>query len=396
MKFLYTDYYNNDKIDKPIETIWSEIESYTNEVFGSDSLEIKEQYSNVDILLPILKLGDKKVKGIIVSRSTDYICEIQRLLKDNFYIISNTMWGSVSKSENADAYFMPYKNPEKEQWLYKTFSNYNGKLILPYQDADYTNEYSLFPIDLKKDIDVLMLARLNQCKNLDIFLKSLIYIYKKYDKKLNTVILIGSNKPDKNSEVVYQLLSNIAGSEEELKSYITFKPYEHPSNMFMYYSRSKITALTSIFEGKNRSIQESVLCNTPVICFSAFNKYIRGNTPILPDGCAYYVDEFSPEAFGDKLWKLLSSDTIKYNTREIALKHYGRALTIDKIIKSIPYYRENIPDLEKSNVIDNYFINEALCESNKGSYKNYLYKQTITVPLHEKNSYPFFLESNLF
>ena len=394
MKFLYTEYFNNDKINRPIETIWSEIESYTNEVFLSDTLEVKEQYSNVDILLPILKYNGKKVKGLIVSRSADYICSMKNITENNFFVIANAMWGSVSKSEKADAYFMPYANDEKKEWMLKTYPNFSNKLIIPYQDADYTNEYELFPIDIEKDIDVFMVSRLHKCKNLDVFLKSLIYINKKYGKKLKAVILTGQKNKDEEAESIYNEMIDIAGSKEELETYIEFIDYENPSNMFMYYSRARLTALTSIFEGKNRSLHESVLCNTPVICFSAFNRYIRGNTPILPEGCGYYVDEFSPEAFGERLYELLNS-RIEYNTREIALKHFGRALIVDKIIKSIPYYRENIPDLDKTSILDNYFINEAVCASGKGSYEKFLYRQKTTVPLHEKNSFSFCVQSNL-
>jgi len=396
MKFLHQEYYNNDNINKPIEDIWKDIESYTNEIFTNDTKDKKVQYSNVDILLPILRLGDNFVKGLIVSRASDYICSVIPNLKNHFNIIGNSMWGSISKSENADAYFMCYENPKREAWLRANFPHLAQKQLIPLQDVDYTNENRFFPVDVEKDIDVLMVSRLHLCKNLDIFLKSLIYINKKYGKKLKAVLLTGQEKNDDETEKVYTNLIELAGSKEELESYIEIINDIPSSKMFMYYSRAKITALTSIFEGKNRSLAESMLCNTPVLCFSAFNKYIRLDSPIFPDGCGYCVDEFSSEAFGEKLYELIESGNIVYNTRKKALRYYNRVMAVDKIIKMIPYYNENIPRLNESNIVENDFVNKSLSLSQKaGSYEDFLLESNIKVPLHDNDNYQFLLKSNM-
>ena len=391
MEFKTPEYYKNPNINKPIEEIWEDINLYTNEVLPDDSLERKVSKNTVNVLLPPMKAGNKLIKGLISSQGIDYLHTIYRDLDDYFYTIANSMWGSFPYSTKAKAIYTLYPNKEREEYYKKTHAD-NLQLIIPYQDADFTNEYMLYPIDIERDIDVLTVGRVNEGKNIDILLKALMYIDKKYNKKLHAVWLVGSNIEEQKDRKAYQDLLSIAGSEEKFGEYIEIIPKVDYQNLYMLYSRSKLTSLTSIFEGKNRSIQESLLCNTPVICFSCFNQYIRGNTPILPEGCAYYVDEFSPEAFGEKLYGLIDSGEINYNTRESALKHFGRAKGVENIVKSIPYFQENIPGLFEEEFLDNRFLNQNIYNTIGKSLQQFLYDAapTMTDFISEQNNYKLY------
>jgi len=380
-------FFKNTNINKPLEDIWSEIDQYTDEVYVDSTIEIKQKLSTADILLPPLRDGDKIIKGLIGSRAVDYLYSFFPNLGNYFFTIANSMCEAFPKSEKADAYFMLYDYPKRAEWFRKTYPNRADKILIPYQDADYTNEYTMLPIDLERDIDVFMTARMKKVKNLDIFLKALMYVEEKYGKKLNAVLLSADAGKVTLDNEVYAELVEITGSEERLKEFIKIEPNTDYSSLLLYYSRAKLTALTSLFEGKNRSIQESVLCNTPVICFSALNQYIKGENSLLPNGCAYYVDQFTPEAFGKKLYELISQNKINYNTRDLALKHFGRKLIIDKIIKIFPYYREQIPNLMETNICDNDYINELMSKQFGLTYEDWLYKNSLlSKPVHEKHN----------
>lgn len=392
MSSLNKFYFKNSQVNKPIEEIWRDIDSHTLEITNENDKSIREQNQS-NVLLPPLYCKGKLLKGLLAGPGIDYLISIRPEIEKYFITIANSMWGSYPQSEKADAYYTLYKNPQRENWFKTNSPEKKDKILLPYQDADYVNEYMFYPIEFEKDIDIFMVARLHECKNIDIFLESLIYVEKQYGKNLNVTILIGSSSNQEQEDEILEKLYEIAGSKEKLSKYITFIKKVPQCNMASLYSRSKLTAITSIFEGKNRAIQESLLCNTPVICFSCFNQYIRGESSILPDNCAYYVEEFSSEAFGEKLYELFKNDKFLTNTREIALKHYGRKLLTEKVIKSIPYYQENIPNLNDGEFISNDYINKALSENLHCSYFQFLYEKTPLglYPTSENNLYQFYM-----
>ena len=139
-----------------------------------------------------------------------------------------------------------------------------------------------------------------------------------------------------------------------------------------YYTNSKCLVLASLIEGKNRSINEAMSCNNPVIVFKDHNKWARDGYPIFPEGSGEYVEEFSAEALADTIHKVINN-TEKYTPRANYLKTNGRKNFIDKLVSYIPYYRENVPDYDKSKFHENLWIDLACQSDYQLSYINFLY-----------------------
>ena len=63
--------------------------------------------------------------------------------------------------------------------------------------------------------------------------------------------------------------------------YINFEPYLHQWNELpKVYTSAKCTVLTSLIEGKNRCLFESLCCDTPIVVFKAHNQWARGEHPL--------------------------------------------------------------------------------------------------------------------
>lgn len=145
----------------------------------------------------------------------------------------------------------------------------------------------------------------------------------------------------------------------------------HDKTLFKYYSRAKCCILTSVFEGKNRMIYESLYCNTPVIVFKDLCKYTRGTNPIMPENCGLYAD-FTPESLSDKIKDLLDSYGT-FSPSQIFRKQHGRLIAANEMIKRIQYYQENLPNIEKSSLEENSWLNRAMLENYQLSYTDFLY-----------------------
>ena len=98
------------------------------------------------------------------------------------------------------------------------------------------------------------------------------------------------------------------GSEEELYKYIEIiGRVGHGAELSSYYTRSRMVVLTSIYEGKNRTINEAISCNTPVVVFKDLSKYTRGDDDAFPQNAGLYVPEFSAESLTDTMQEALEN-----------------------------------------------------------------------------------------
>ena len=386
-------FYENPYLEneKSLEEIYDEIQYYSGEFFPDDDIFYKYQTDFI-IPLPPLFYENHFVKGMFMSEGVDYIHSIFPRINELFFSMAYTMWSSIPYSDKAEIYLTCYDNPHRENWFKTKYPDRQNKIFIPLQDADFTNEYFIAPsFATKRDIDVLCISRFNPVKNLPMLLRALMHYHQKYGVKLKTVLISGLREPkySKNELAVIKELSDIAGGKRNLNKYIKivdFVGYGAP--LSEYYSRAKVFALTSIYEGKNRAINEANCCNTPVVVFKHLSKYTRGNDKAFHDGCGLYVPEFTHESFADTLHEAITNQE-QFTPRLSYLKYSGRKNFLNKCIDSIPYYRENIPGYEPGRAMDNLWLDLAMQANYQLSLNDFLYGKNPAIhhtKLHEKST----------
>ncbi len=366
--------YFNPHIDKPLEEIWEDIQGYTSERFLDDDENLLSQASFCQVLPP-LQYKNKFLKGLYYSNGVDCIHNSHPEFKEKYISMAISMWSSYPWSKTADAYLTCFDYPERNEWFKKRFPEKADKILIPLQDADFTNEYLFAPQkNLEKDIDILCVSQLAHVKNLPILVKALIIFEKKYGYIPKTTLITGNTRDrfgDIEKDVIKRMV-DVAGDLPTLKKYINFIGYtSYGKNIAEYYTRAKCCVLTSIFEGKNRMINEAVSCNTPVVVFKNLCQYTRGNDDVFPPNSGIYC-EYNEEALADSLHYMIENYT-KFTPRESYLKHNGRINFVNKCIDLIPYYRENIPDYEPTNIQNNNWINQAFKSNYQLSFVEYLF-----------------------
>lgn len=370
-------FYNNPNLEKEksLEDIWTEIQYYSGEFFADDNLFFRRKTDFI-VPLPPLQYEGKFLKGLYLSEGVDYIHSMFPRINELFISMAYTMWSSIPYSNCADVFLTCYDYPAREAWFKQKYPNKSDKTFIPLQDADFTNEYVFEPIKAtEKDIDVLCVARLSSIKNLHILVEALKLYQHKYGKILKTVLITGCKDLNYSAEEksIVLGLENIAGGTEELRKYLEIVgrvPYGKELNK--YYSRSRFVVLPSIYEGKNRVINESVCCDTPVIVFKDLCKYTRGQDNIFPVGAGLYVPEFSAEALCDKIHEAMTGNE-NFTPRQSYLKFNGRMNFLNKCIDYIPYYKENLPSYVSGNVQENRWLDFAMQDNYQLTLKDFLY-----------------------
>ena len=139
-----------------------------------------------------------------------------------------------------------------------------------------------------------------------------------------------------------------------------------------YYTAAKCTVLTSLIEGKNRCIFESLCCDTPIVVFKDHNKWARGNHPIFFGNSGELVPEFTPESLADTIHKVINNPD-DYEPRKNHLLHSGRKNFVDILTDYMPYYAKNVPNYSGAKFHDNLWIDLACQYNYSMSYNEFLY-----------------------
>lgn len=369
--------YHTTDINKPIEEIWQDIQGYSSERFPEDNLNIRES-TNFTIIIPPIEYKNKFIKGLYMSNGVDCIQKLYPNHQKLFFSMATSMWSSYPWSNYADIYMTSFDYPQRLEWFKKKYPQKADKIFIPLQDADFTNEYFLKPLDnVEKDIDILSIAQLNEIKHLEMLIEALTIIEKKYGYIPKATLITGNTKSNfgENEKNIINKMIKVVGNLETLKKYINFIGHiPYSQELCKYYNRAKCTVLTSIFEGKNRMISESLCCNVPVVTFNNLCKFTKGNDLTVPKnaGVSCY---YNTEALADSLHYMIHNYK-KFTPRDSYLKHHGRKNFVNKLISYVPYYRENIPEL-KNNLIENSWFNEAFYENYQLNYTDYLYGKNI-------------------
>lgn len=372
-------YFANPYMNKPMEEIWADIDAFSMEVFPD---EVK-QSSYIDFMIPLppLQYEGKVSKGIFLSQGTDYIYQCYPEVGEIFISAAYSMWSSYPWSKSADAYCVCYDNPEREKWFRKTNPDRADKILLPLQDADFTNEYFMAPAwNTPKDIDVLCIARMSELKNLPTFARAIKIYNQKYNKKLNCVLVPGSDcSADFEQEELRKMREAVGG---QIEDYMEVRYHVDYGEIPKLYSSAKLVVLPSLLEGKNRVIQEAMACNTAVVVFKDLNKYSRGRSPIFPGGPngggGLEVPVFDAECLADTIhWGIINNAS--FTPRRAYLKYNGRLNFINKLIDSIPYFRENLPEYTPGAIEKNQWVDLAMQDNYQLSFIDFLYGKNNTI-----------------
>jgi len=370
-----SQYFNNPQIDKPLEEIYSDLDSWTNEFFEQEA----DRFENVNfsVVLPPLFYEGKFIKGFYFSESVDLLNKLLPQLSDFFFSMANSQWCSYPWSNTADAYACLYHNPSRADWFRKTYPQRANKILIPVSDSDFIHEYLIAPQPINiKDIDVLCVARLSAVNNLPVIAKALKIYRKKYNKLLKMTLIL-EHYFDLNS---IHLLSGEAQLEWQKIKTILVNPLDYIQvvsqvdyyqEMPLYYSRSKVCLLGSLLEGKNRSISEAMSCNIPVICFQELNQYARGKDKIFPPESGL-LSAFDPESLADTLHTVLENSTA-FQPRLNYLKYRGRKHFFNTCLDSFSYYVNIIPDYIQGQAYNNFWLDLAVQHNYQISLHDFLY-----------------------
>jgi glycosyltransferase involved in cell wall biosynthesis len=362
----YSQYEQNPTITKPIEEVYADLDSASREDDINDPNIQSVLFAYV--LVPPVYYEGRWIKGLLHARAADYLAHHYPRLKEAFLLSATSFCCSFPYSKSADAYFCLYNNQHRVDWFKKANPERANKIFLPYHDADIFNEYLVAPqhIRQQKPNDIVIISRLEACKNLGILAEALKVYEIKFGRKLSCVLIVGTDCDINRAGLTEAEKEELRKMERvlvHLPDYMTIIPkLTDYSKIASSLASSKICLLGSLLEGKNRAIYEAMSCNTAVVCFEDFNKYARGEEPILPPHCGLTAPHFSGESMADTIHSVLTNYG-DFSPRKNVLQVSGRKKTIAGCLSRIPHFRESIPDFEKSDIFGNLWYDLAIQEN---------------------------------
>ena len=375
------EHIRNPLTNKSLEEVWDDIDNFSWE----GMYEIEKNYNKIDFIIPFipLKYEDKIIKGAFFSQAVDVIIGKYPQLKEIFFPIANSMFASYPQSVYADAFFACYKNEKREQYYKSKYPEKKDIVILPLQDADWLNEYQMAPaFNTPKDTDIFCVTTGYPVKNIPALAYSIKIYEKKYGKVLKVKYALGMKElivnPDKTINtsnvptIIKKELDEVIKILGDYTKYIEFFPYIDYKDLPKYYTAARCCVLCSLIEGKNRFISEAMSCDTPIIVFKDFNKYVRGDYPIFFENSGEYVELFNPEKLADTIHQVINNPR-KYCPRQNYIKYNGRKNFVNTIIDSIPYYKQVLPNYEKNKITENVWVDLAMQNNYQISTYDFIY-----------------------
>ena len=374
-------YLHNPNPKKTKEEMWDILDGWTQE----SVFEKEGQEKSIDFVVPFppLQYKGKIVKGAFYSQSVDTIVEHFPRIKEIFFPIGNSMFSGYPQSEYADYYFTCYKHPQRERYWRKKHPDKKDVILLPLQDADWTNEYTMAPtFNTPKDTDVFCVTTPYPFKNIPMLAAAIKMYELKYAKRLKVKYALGNKDVIKHEDGTIDYSKIRKDAKEQLDrvyeilgnahEYIDFYPWVNHQDLPKFYTRSKCCVLPSLIEGKNRFIQEAQCCDTPVIVFKDHNKYAKGQHPIIFKKSGEFAKEYNAESLADAIHKVISNYD-KYEARRNYLKYSGRKNFVNTLIDYNPYYKKNLPEYKKGRLEDNLWVDLAMQANYQLSFIDYVY-----------------------
>ena len=356
-----TEYLSNAEVRKPKEEIYRDINDYSLEYFEDEPAF----HAHIDVVVvsPPVSYEGRFLKGVLYSQAVDFLYKLYPRIGDLFFTVANSQWCSFPKSERADAYFSCYSNPEREDWFRRSFPDRRDKILVPLQDADRTHEYKMVPgHDASMQFDVVCVSRMQELKNIPLIASALkIFRQKHYPIRM---VLIPGKPFGLNLHGLTEHELAIWRQVEEIlvhpHDYIELVPQaQYGTELPKYYANAKLCVLGALIEGKNRSIYESAMCDTPVVWFEDFNKFARGRCHPLAEGAGRAAPHFDAESLADTFFDVLDNRT-EFKPRKSVLEVSGRKNFLSKIIDSIPYFESRLPDFGPGRHFTNLWLDLAI------------------------------------
>ena len=374
-------YVRNPNIQKPIEKIWDDLDGFTFEYFEDNG-----DLNKIDLFIPIppLSYRGKFTKGLLMTQASEYLLKQYPDLRKLFFIGAYSMCSAYPWWDGADVYFVCYENKAREIHHKNKYRKKKDIICLPLQDADYTDEYSIMPAyNIERDYDIICVATPYDVKNHCITAQAIKIYEQKYNKVLKCKFVFGLKEIKRNkrgdidfselhpnSQKIIEQMNEILN--HNLSKYIDIIPSVPYNELPREYSSAKCLVLSSLLEGKNRALSEAMCCDTPIVIFKDFNKWARMGYPVFYGNSGEYAEEFTPESLADAIHKVITN-TEKYEPRKNYLKHNGRKNFVNICAKNIPYYKENIPEFEDENFVDNIWVNLACQRNYQKSFHDFIY-----------------------
>ena len=368
-------YFQTPRFARSRTAAYEILDTYTGEFFAEET----GLHEHIDLVVPLppLSLDGRFVKGLCFSQAMDFLVDQFPQLKDLFICAAHSMWSSYPWSQSADAYLVCYDNPHREAWFRKANPTRAAKVLIPLQDADWTNEYTMAPQRvLDRDIDLLCISRLHTLKNVPLIARALLLYRRKYPFEPIRMTLIAGKKnaycSESMSEVErdqYSQIQRILGRPEDFIDFVDSAA--HFSELPSYYSRARCYILGSLLEGKNRCLNEALSCNTPVLCFADLNVYARGATPCIAP-TAGLTAGFDEESLADAIHDVLINEG-DFRPRAAYLTSSGRRRFLTECTTKIPYFQQQIPDLKSRGCWDNPWIDLAVQQAYDTSLHDFVY-----------------------
>ncbi len=381
------EYLQNPNPKKTQKEMWEVLDGYTCESYYED----ESRKNNIDFVIPFPPLGykGKIIKGAFFSQAVDIIVELYPKIKNIFFPIANSMWSGYPQSEYADYYFVCYNNLKRQKYWTKHHPEKKNLILLPLQDADWTNEYEIAPtFNTPKETDIICTTTPYAFKNMPMFASAIKAYEAKYNKLLKVNYILGCKDIIKNDDGTIDYSQIRHDVKEQLDKvfeilgdpykYITFYPWINRCDISKFYTGAKCCVLCSLIEGKNRALQEAQCCDTPIIIFKDHNKFAKGEYPIIYKNSGEYAPNFTSESLADTIHKVLSNYK-SYTPRANYLKYNGRKNFINKLIDMSPYYKRNIPGYKKGKIQENLWVDLAMQDNYQLSFIDFLYGKNVAI-----------------
>lgn len=370
------DYFSNPAIldQKSIEEIYRDMDGSTAEL----GIEQPELHSHLEawVVIPPVYYEGVFLKGLLASDSMDLLLHLKPEARDLFVTMAFPRWAGHPWSIQADVVQCGYDNPQRMNWFYEAYPHRSHQILVPYEhEIDSMNEYDVAPswAYFERDIDVLVVSRLSVQKNVPLLVEAALLYAKTYNRPdFNMVIITGHPFDDtEEHRIEYEKIQALLLGSNVTVKLIPHVP--HGKELFDYYSHSKLFALGSLLEGKCRALREALYCNTPVVCFEAFNQYARGEDKPFPDGAGLMVPEFTAQSVAETWFKVHQNQESFY-PRKTMLKNNGRLQYVSRLISEIPYFIENLPELNFETPEETLWLDLAVQANYQMSFYDYVYK----------------------
>jgi glycosyltransferase involved in cell wall biosynthesis len=376
---LPPEYLRYPQIDKPIAEIYDDLNSETQEhVLPLD--DTPEQNAKIDMfmLLPPVRHQGHYIKGLFFSQGVDIIYKHLPEALAHFHAIGRSMRASYSWSDFAHGTEALYDNPSRVQDYLEKHPEKKDWIFIPGAcGSDFINERVIKPQPVaEQDIDVLVVSRVDPVKNLAMLAGALKIYRHKYQHPLRVTLVTGHSMAPNTwsdfSRLEWQQVNKIlSGNIDDYFQIIEHAQYQN--ELPSLYSRAKCVVLTSLTEGKNRSIHEAMACDTPVICFAQHNQYQRGQSEAFPKGAGEYVEHYHPEALAETIHNVIQNSS-QYTPRASYLKDHGRLRFLNRCIDAIPYYHKAIPNYQPGRLHENAWLQDALSTHYGETLESFLYR----------------------